>query len=82
MLLNFGWRLGVTEGQDIGDFEREMAEVYAGARALAQRHERTGALAVLAATYGGVRMLCGHLQESVELGRQASTSRGDPATPR
>jgi class 3 adenylate cyclase len=71
MLLNFGWRLGVTEGQEVGDFEREMAEVYAQTRALAERHERTEGVAVLAATYGAVRMLCGHPEESVELGREA-----------
>jgi class 3 adenylate cyclase/tetratricopeptide (TPR) repeat protein len=71
MVLNLACRLGLAEGQDAVEFEREMADVYAEARALAERHERTGGLAVLASTYAAMRVLTGHLEDSARHGREA-----------
>jgi adenylate cyclase len=82
MILNLGCRLGITEGQAAGDFEREMAQVYADSRALAERHEQIGGLAVLASVYAAVLTLSGHLEVSAEHGREAielARRTGDPA---
>jgi tetratricopeptide (TPR) repeat protein len=82
MILNFGCRLGVAEGQDVRNFEREMAEVYAESRALAERHEQTGGLAVLASTYAAICTLTGHLADSAQHAREAielARRIGDPA---
>jgi class 3 adenylate cyclase/tetratricopeptide (TPR) repeat protein len=82
MVLNLGCRLGVGEGQDAGGFEQEMAELYGEARALAERHDQTGGLAVLASTYVAIRVLTGHLEDSARHGREAidlARRSGDPA---
>ena len=82
MILNLGCRLGVSEGQDADGFEREMAAVYEEARDLAERHERTGGLAVLTSIYVAARVLTGHLPDSARYGREAielARRSGDPA---
>jgi class 3 adenylate cyclase/tetratricopeptide (TPR) repeat protein len=71
MILNLACRLGVAEGQDAAGFEQEMAEVYGETRALAERHGRTGGLAVLTSTYAALRVLTGHLQDSARYGRDS-----------
>jgi tetratricopeptide (TPR) repeat protein len=71
MIVNLACRIGLGEGQDAGAFETEMAQVYAEAWDLAERHDRTGALAVLASTYAALLVLTGHLQESARHGRDA-----------
>jgi tetratricopeptide (TPR) repeat protein len=82
MILNLGCRLGIADGQDAESFEREMADVYSEVRALAERDDQTGGLAVLASTYSAVTMLTGHLEESARHGRAAIElvrRTGDPA---
>jgi class 3 adenylate cyclase/tetratricopeptide (TPR) repeat protein len=82
MILNFGWRLGRSEGQDVADFEHEMAEVFAEGRALAERHDQIAAVALLLTVYAGLSGVTGRVADGVRLSREAlevARGTGDPA---
>lgn len=73
MVVNFAWRLGVPEGQDVDVFEQETAAVYREARKIAERSGNAAMLATLVATYGAWRIMTGHLEEAIAFGQEADS---------
>jgi class 3 adenylate cyclase/tetratricopeptide (TPR) repeat protein len=72
MLLSFGWRLGIREGQTAEAFEEEMASLYEEGRGIADRMGNGQMQATVAGMYGAVMTVTAQLKRSLELGREAT----------